>query len=36
VNCTKDYVQGRALVLGGREVDPADLARTDVTLKELA
>jgi 3-phenylpropionate/trans-cinnamate dioxygenase ferredoxin reductase component len=35
VNLTKDYMQGKALVASGREVDRARLARTDVTLKEL-
>lgn len=36
VNMVKDYVAGRALVLGGLSPDPAALADTDVTLKSLA
>ena len=36
VNATKDYVQGRALVVGGASVDPARLANAAVPLKELA
>jgi 3-phenylpropionate/trans-cinnamate dioxygenase ferredoxin reductase subunit len=36
VNHTKDYVQGKALIAKGHEVDRAKLARADVTLKELA
>lgn len=35
VNHTKDYVQGKALIAKGHEVDRAKLARSDVTLKEL-
>jgi len=35
VNHTKDYVQGKALIAKGCEVDRARLARPDVTLKEL-
>lgn len=35
VNATKDYVQGRALVLGGHEPDRAALADTAVPLKSL-
>lgn len=35
VNHTKDYVQGKALIAKGHEVDRAKLARPDVTLKEL-
>lgn len=35
VNQTKDYVQGKALITKGCEVDRAKLARPDVTLKEL-
>jgi 3-phenylpropionate/trans-cinnamate dioxygenase ferredoxin reductase component len=35
VNATKDYVQGRALVLAGAELDPLDLADTSRPLKEL-
>jgi 3-phenylpropionate/trans-cinnamate dioxygenase ferredoxin reductase subunit len=35
VNATKDYVQGRALVLAGAIIDPAALARADVPLKEM-
>lgn len=36
VNATKDYVQGRALVTGGAQIDPAKLADASVPLKELA
>ena len=36
VNSVRDYVQGRALVVGGATLDPADLANVTVTLKELA
>lgn len=36
VNMTKDYVQGRALVMSGISLDPTDIARADVPLKELA
>ncbi len=36
VNGTKDYVQGRALVLEGLALTPEQLADTTVTLKELA
>lgn len=35
VNATKDYVQGRALVLAGAEIDPLALADTGRPLKEL-
>ena len=35
VNRTKDYVQGRALVLAGARVDREKLADGDVPLKEL-
>jgi 3-phenylpropionate/trans-cinnamate dioxygenase ferredoxin reductase subunit len=35
VNLTKDYVQGKALIVSKREVDRAKLARPDVPLKEL-
>ena len=35
VNATKDYVQGRALVLAGAVIDPAALANTEVPLKEM-
>jgi 3-phenylpropionate/trans-cinnamate dioxygenase ferredoxin reductase component len=35
VNMTKDYVQGRAAVVGGVVLDPARLADTSVPLKEL-
>jgi len=35
VNLTKDYVQGKALIMSGREVDREKLARADVPLKEL-
>jgi len=36
VNATKDYVQGRALVVGRVAVDPARLADASVPLKEIA
>jgi len=36
VNATRDYVQGRALVLAGASPDRAALADTDVPLKDLA
>ena len=36
VNATRDYVQGRALVLGGLAIAPDRLADTGVLLKELA
>lgn len=36
VNKTKDYVQGKALIVSGREVDRAKLADADVILKDLA
>jgi len=36
VNATKDYVQGRALVIGGMRIDPALLADPALPLKELA
>ena len=36
VNATKDYVQGRALVLDGMQFSPEQLADTSLTLKELA
>ncbi|MDF0488947.1 FAD-dependent oxidoreductase [Sphingomonas sp. H39-1-10] len=35
VNSTRDYVQGRALVLAGAAVDPALLADADVPLKTM-
>lgn len=35
VNMTKDYVQGRALVLGGAMIDPAVLIDTSKTLKDI-
>jgi len=35
VNATKDYVQGRALVLAGAVIDPALLADADVPLKAM-
>lgn len=35
VNATKDYVQGRALVLGGQVIDAERLADSAVPLKEL-
>ena len=36
VNATKDYVQGRKLVVEGLSPDPAKLADANVPLKELA
>jgi len=36
VNATKDYVQGRALVIGGLAIAPEKLADASVPLKELA
>ena len=36
VNATRDYVQGRALVVGRRVLDPARLADASVPLKEVA
>jgi 3-phenylpropionate/trans-cinnamate dioxygenase ferredoxin reductase subunit len=36
VNATKDYVQGRALVVGGIALDPAKIADASIPLKELA
>ncbi len=36
VNMVKDYVAGRALVVGGLSPDPAALADTDIALKTLA
>ena len=36
VNATKDYVQGRALVLEGAAIDPARLGDVATPLKELA
>jgi len=35
VNSVRDYVQGRALVVEGKSPDPAQLADTNVVLKEL-
>ncbi len=35
VNMTRDYVQGKALVVAGAKIDPADLADTSRPLKEL-
>lgn len=35
VNATKDYVQGRKLVVEGLSPDPAQLANAEVPLKEL-
>lgn len=35
VNATKDYVQGKALVLAGATIDPAELGRADVPLKAM-
>jgi 3-phenylpropionate/trans-cinnamate dioxygenase ferredoxin reductase subunit len=36
VNATRDYVQGRALVLAGADIDPARLADAGIPLKEIA
>jgi len=36
VNATRDYVQGRKLVVEGALIDPAQLADSKVPLKELA
>jgi len=36
VNATRDYVQGKALVVDRRRIDPAALADTSRPLKELA
>lgn len=36
VNMTRDYVQGRALVLGGVQADPSAIADPAVPLKSLA
>ncbi len=36
VNATKDYVQGRKLVLGGLMIDPVLLADSETPLKEMA
>ena len=36
VNATKDYVQGRALVVAGSVFTAEELADTSVTLKDLA
>ncbi len=35
VNCIKDYVQGKALVVAGAQIDPARLADTSTPLKEM-
>ncbi len=35
VNSTKDYVQGRALVLAGARAEASDLANPDIPLKSL-
>ena len=35
VNSVRDYVQGRALVVAGAILDPADLANADRPLKEM-
>jgi len=35
VNAVKDYVQGRAHVLSGAHLDPAQLADVDIPLKEV-
>lgn len=34
VNCTKDYAQGQKLIKERREVDPEQLANTEIPLKE--
>ena len=36
VNATKDYVQGRVLVVDGARIDPAALAEISIPLKQLA
>jgi 3-phenylpropionate/trans-cinnamate dioxygenase ferredoxin reductase subunit len=36
VNMTKDYVQGRALIISRVALDPEAMARADIPLKELA
>jgi 3-phenylpropionate/trans-cinnamate dioxygenase ferredoxin reductase component len=36
VNMTKDYVQGKALVMGGLSFPPEQLADASVTLKDMA
>ncbi len=36
VNATRDYVQGRKLILSGAEADPALLTDPDKPLKDLA
>jgi 3-phenylpropionate/trans-cinnamate dioxygenase ferredoxin reductase subunit len=36
VNLTKDYMQGKALIASGREIDRIKLAEPGVALKELA
>ncbi|MBV8238131.1 MAG: NAD(P)/FAD-dependent oxidoreductase, partial [Sphingomonas sp.] len=36
VNATKDYVQGRALVVGGAAIAPERLADASVPLKEIS
>lgn len=36
VNAIRDYVQGKALVVGRMTIDPAKLADTSVSLKDLA
>ena len=36
VNSVKDYVQGRALVVAGAMLDPARLADTSMSLKEMS
>jgi 3-phenylpropionate/trans-cinnamate dioxygenase ferredoxin reductase subunit len=36
VNATKDYVQGRALVIGGARIDPRQMTDTGIGLKEMA
>ncbi len=35
VNATKDYVQGRKLVLNGEKIDPTLLADSNIQLKEM-
>lgn len=36
VNATRDYAQGKALVVAGARIAPADLADADIPLKTLA
>lgn len=35
VNATRDYVQGKALVLAGARIDPAKLADAEIPLKAM-